>query len=95
MSKRPNRKEARRLNNRGNHWQPHINLVSQKIPSITKTVIQIDNDNDNSCWVETKFLTRTVEVIRVNKSLNDCVNDLLNNDYRIIKKYDGYQIIKG
>lgn len=86
MSKRPNRKEARRLNNRCIHWHPHKNLVSQKIPSITKTVIQIDNDNDNSCWIETKFLMRAVEVIRVNKSLNECVNDLLN---------DGYQIIKG
>ena len=63
----------------------------KKLP-ITKIVSQIDNDSSR---VETKLCNLTVEAIRVYKPMSECVNDLLNNDYRIIKNYDGYQIIKG
>ena len=54
----------------------------KKLP-ITKIVSQIDNDSSR---METKLCNLTVEVIRVYKPMSECVNDLLNDGYQIIKR---------
>ena len=54
----------------------------KKLP-ITKIVSQIDNDSSR---VETKLCNLTVEAIRVYKPMSECVNDLLNDGYQIIKE---------